>query len=161
MAICEFKLKLQSENGWIGFWPMWPWPFTSDLGFYVDITFVNSNKYCKFNDVMMTGQLSKKCDRRDRQTDGQRNRLWTTNRAARNMQCAASRRKLTVWLVFWLELHFPYWGETLMSFQTHHFLLTEMYYKWKTQFFAFVVLAANAKWQVNLITEPMYISGLI
>ena len=31
IEICEFKLELQSENGYIGFWPVWPWLFTSDL----------------------------------------------------------------------------------------------------------------------------------
>ena len=31
MVICEFKLELQSRNGYIGFWPLWPWPLTSDL----------------------------------------------------------------------------------------------------------------------------------
>ena len=29
--ICEFQLELQSGNGSIGFWPLWPWPLTSDL----------------------------------------------------------------------------------------------------------------------------------
>ena len=31
IAICEFKLELQSGNGQIVFWPLWPWPLTSDL----------------------------------------------------------------------------------------------------------------------------------
>ena len=32
IAICAFKLELQSENGSIGFWPpLWPWTLTSDF----------------------------------------------------------------------------------------------------------------------------------
>ena len=31
IAICEFKLELQSRNSLIGFWPLWTWPLTSDL----------------------------------------------------------------------------------------------------------------------------------
>ena len=31
IAICEFKMELQSGNGWVRVWPLWPWPFTSDL----------------------------------------------------------------------------------------------------------------------------------
>ena len=34
MAICEFKLGLGSGNGWICFWPLWPWPLMSDLDFF-------------------------------------------------------------------------------------------------------------------------------
>ena len=30
IAICEFKLEFSSANGLIGFWPQWPWPWTSD-----------------------------------------------------------------------------------------------------------------------------------
>ena len=30
IAICEFKLELQSGNGYVRFWPLWPWPLTSD-----------------------------------------------------------------------------------------------------------------------------------
>ena len=29
--ICEFKLELQSGNGWVGLWPLWPWPLTYDF----------------------------------------------------------------------------------------------------------------------------------
>ena len=31
IAICEFKPELQSENSQVWFWPLWPWPLTSDL----------------------------------------------------------------------------------------------------------------------------------
>ena len=31
IIICEFKLELQSGNGLVGLWPLWPWPLTSDL----------------------------------------------------------------------------------------------------------------------------------
>ena len=31
IIICEFKLELQSGNGSVGLWPLWPWPLTSDL----------------------------------------------------------------------------------------------------------------------------------
>ena len=68
-AINEFKLELQSGNGRIAFWPLWPWPLTLTL--CMDITFVNGNGLWKFHDDTMTGTLSKRCDRRtDRQTDG-------------------------------------------------------------------------------------------
>ena len=30
VAIDEFQFELQSGNGQIGFWPLWPWPLTSD-----------------------------------------------------------------------------------------------------------------------------------
>ena len=31
ITIYEFKIELQSRNGWTGFWPLWLWPLTSDL----------------------------------------------------------------------------------------------------------------------------------
>ena len=31
IAICEFKLELESGNRLVGCWPLWPWPLTSDL----------------------------------------------------------------------------------------------------------------------------------
>ena len=31
IIICKFKLELQSGNGQVGCWPLWPWPLTSDL----------------------------------------------------------------------------------------------------------------------------------
>ena len=31
IAISQFKLGLWSRNAWIGFWPLWAWPLTSDL----------------------------------------------------------------------------------------------------------------------------------
>ena len=31
ITICELKLELQSQNGWIGCWPLWPWRLTYDL----------------------------------------------------------------------------------------------------------------------------------
>ena len=31
IIICEFKLELQSGNGQVGSWPLWPWHLTSDL----------------------------------------------------------------------------------------------------------------------------------
>ena len=31
IAIREFKLELQSGNGEVRFWPLWPWPLTHDL----------------------------------------------------------------------------------------------------------------------------------
>ena len=31
ITMCEFKLELRSGNCWIGFWPLWSWPVTSDL----------------------------------------------------------------------------------------------------------------------------------
>ena len=36
IAIHKFQLELQSGNGYVGFWPLWPWPLT----FYMDITSV-------------------------------------------------------------------------------------------------------------------------
>ena len=58
-------------------WPLWldPWPLTLTL--CMDITFVNCNNSCKFQDDTMTGTLSTRCDRRtdrptDRPTDGQK-----------------------------------------------------------------------------------------
>ena len=30
-SICEFKLELRSGNGWMGSWPLRPWPLRSDL----------------------------------------------------------------------------------------------------------------------------------
>ena len=30
----EFKLELQSGNGLVGCWPLWPWPLTSDLDLF-------------------------------------------------------------------------------------------------------------------------------
>ena len=52
-AICEFKLELQSGNGWIRVWPLWPWHLT--LTFVMDITLVHGNNSWKFHDDMMTG----------------------------------------------------------------------------------------------------------
>ena len=51
-AICEFKLELQSGNGWIGVWPLWPWHLT--LTFVMDITLVHGNNSWKFHNDMMT-----------------------------------------------------------------------------------------------------------
>ena len=31
IMICEFKLELWSGNCYIGFWPLWPWPFAQTL----------------------------------------------------------------------------------------------------------------------------------
>ena len=31
IIICEFKLELPFGNVWIVFWPLWPWPLTSDF----------------------------------------------------------------------------------------------------------------------------------
>ena len=31
IAICEFKLELESGNGYVGCWYLWAWPLTSDL----------------------------------------------------------------------------------------------------------------------------------
>ena len=31
ITICEYKLELQSGNGYVGSWPLWPSPLTSDL----------------------------------------------------------------------------------------------------------------------------------
>ena len=33
VAIVEFQFELQSGNGQIGFWHLWPWPLTSDFEF--------------------------------------------------------------------------------------------------------------------------------
>ena len=41
ITICEFKLKLQSRNGLIGYWPLDLWHLTFTI--CVDITFVNGN----------------------------------------------------------------------------------------------------------------------
>ena len=31
IATCEFKLELESGNGLVGCWPLWPWPLAFDL----------------------------------------------------------------------------------------------------------------------------------
>ena len=50
-----------------------PWPLT--VTFCMDVTSVNGNKSWKFQDDMMTGTLSKRCDgRTHRQTDGHTDR---------------------------------------------------------------------------------------
>ena len=51
IAICEFKLELESWNGWVGCWPLWPWPLT--LTFCTDITFDYGNNSWKFHDDTM------------------------------------------------------------------------------------------------------------
>ena len=52
IALYKFKQELQSGNGQIGFWPLWPWPLT--LTFCMDITPVIGNDYrnlsLKFHD---------------------------------------------------------------------------------------------------------------
>ena len=53
IAICEFKLELQSRNGYVGCWPLWPWPLT--LTFCMDIISVHGNNSWTFHDDMMMG----------------------------------------------------------------------------------------------------------
>ena len=48
---CEFKLELQSGNGLMGCWPLWPWPLT--LTFCMDITSVIDNNKSFHDDTMM------------------------------------------------------------------------------------------------------------
>ena len=56
IAICEFKLELQSRNGYVEFWPLWHWPLT--LTFCINITSVQGNNSWKFHDDMMMGRRS-------------------------------------------------------------------------------------------------------
>ena len=68
IIICEFKLELQSGNGYVGFWPLWPLTLT----FSMDLTFVIGDNSRKFHDDTMMGTQWKRCDRRaDGQIDGQ------------------------------------------------------------------------------------------
>ena len=44
VVICEFEMDLRSRNGWIGFWPLWPWPliFTFCLDIISDDTMMGT-----------------------------------------------------------------------------------------------------------------------
>ena len=77
IATCEFKVELQSRNGLIEFWPLWPWIWPLTLTLCMDITIVIGNNSWKFHDDMMMGIYWKGCDKRtDRRAD------WTVHRAA-------------------------------------------------------------------------------
>ena len=55
ITICEFKLELQSGNGQVGLWPLWPWPLTSDLDFCMYLTLVRGDNFWIFHDDIMMG----------------------------------------------------------------------------------------------------------
>ena len=71
IAMCGFKLELQSGNAQIGAKFVWTSvTLTFDLYLCMDITFVNGNNSWKIHDNTMTGTMWKRCHRRmDRRTE--------------------------------------------------------------------------------------------
>ena len=70
VAIGVFKLDLRSGNGYVGSWPLWPWPLT--LTFCMDVTSVNGNKSSNFR--MIRWQEHWQRGVTNGQTDGQADR---------------------------------------------------------------------------------------
>ena len=104
--LCYFKLCAWFHSHWwiqtgvtvrkrpnwdqILFWPLWPWPLTSDLDLLHGHHFVNGNICRKFHDDLVRGTLFKRCHRRtDRQTDG-----WTDRQKVLR---AAWLQKKNIW----------------------------------------------------------------
>ena len=79
-AIFEFKLELRSGNGWVGSWPLWPWPFAWTSHLSLVVTPEN------FRMIRWWEQSEKGTDR---QTDGR------TDRQKCSSSCLVAAKKLT------------------------------------------------------------------
>ena len=69
IIICEFKLELQSGNGYVGSWPLWPWPLTSDLDLLHGPYPGPRWQFLKISWWYDGGNIVKKVWQTDRQTD--------------------------------------------------------------------------------------------
>ena len=83
---------------------LWPLTFT----FCMDITFVTGNNSGKFQDNMMRGTLSKRCDR---QTDGQTDRRTDGNKCS--LSCLVAAKNTCTHLSWLLRWH---WNISTKSF---------------------------------------------